>query len=181
MPGPIGPRLLIMVETVQPLSRATNAAAADAVGIQKSNMSHIQNTESKLIAELHERWAIAHGYRQASNKLDKSSGLGYHRSQGQARDGQAIDICGGPLMGPRNSAAEILQQRGRYARHEKSPARARNGSCRVMVRGSRNSVNQQASRRSSTVDQRARSTDKQAKPSSNRQASMDPGTSFKHP
>ena len=36
-------------------------------------------------------------------------------------------------MGPRNSAAEILQQRGRYARHEKSPARARNGSCRVMV------------------------------------------------
>ena len=41
--------------------------------------------------------------------------------------------------------------------------------------------NQQASKRSSTVDQRARSTDKQAKPSSKRQASMDPGTSFKHP
>ena len=40
---------------------------------------------------------------------------------------------------------------------------------------------QQASKDSSTVDQRARSTDKQAKPSSNRQASMDPGTSFKHP
>jgi len=39
---------------------------------------------------------------------------------------------------------------------------------------------QQASKDSSTVDQRARSTDKQAKPSSNRQASMDPGTSFKH-
>ena len=39
---------------------------------------------------------------------------------------------------------------------------------------------QQASKRSSTVDQRARSTDKQAKPSSKRQASMDPGTSFKH-
>ena len=151
----------------------------------------------------HEAWARAHGYRdndllnasntqafkqQASNKrqapatpgLDKSSRLGYHRSQGQARDGQAIDICEGPLMGPRNSAAEILQQRGRYARQEKSPARARNGSCRVMVRGSRNSINQQASKDSSTVDQRARSTDKQAKPSSNRQASMDPGTSFKH-
>ena len=41
--------------------------------------------------------------------------------------------------------------------------------------------NQQASKQASTVDQRARSTDKQAKPSSNRQASMDPGTSFKHP
>ena len=40
---------------------------------------------------------------------------------------------------------------------------------------------QQASKQASTVDQRARSTDKQAKPSSNRQASMDPGTSFKHP
>ena len=40
--------------------------------------------------------------------------------------------------------------------------------------------NQQASKDSSTVDHGARSTDKQAKPSSNRQASMDPGTSFKH-
>ena len=39
---------------------------------------------------------------------------------------------------------------------------------------------QQASKDSRTADQRARSTDKQAKPSSNRQASMDPGTSFKH-
>ena len=39
---------------------------------------------------------------------------------------------------------------------------------------------QQASKESSTVDHGARSTDKQAKPSSNRQASMDPGTSFKH-
>ena len=140
--------------------------------------------QSKLIAEIHEAWATLHGYRTKAQapsiKLDKRSQLGYCRSQGQARDGQAIDICGGPLMGPRNSAAETLQQRGRYARHEKSPARARNGSCRVMVRGSRNSINQQASKQASTVDQRARSTDKQAKPSSNRQASMDPGTSFKH-
>ena len=145
-------------------------------------MSHTRNT--RIIEKLHEAWATLHGYRtkvQApSNKLDKSFSLGYHRSQGQARDGQAIDICGGPLMGPRNSAAEILQLRGRHARHEKIPARARNGSCRVMVRGSRNSINQQASKDSSTVDQRARSTDKQAKPSSKRQASMDPGTSFKH-
>ena len=36
-------------------------------------------------------------------------------------------------MGPRNCAAETLQLRGRYVRHEKIPARARNGSCRVMV------------------------------------------------
>ena len=158
----------------------------------------MRNTKKPAIYPHHEAWAVKNGYRtvepeqlhssntqafaqQASNKLDRSSGLGYHRSQGQARDGQAIDICGGPLMGPRNSAAEILQLRGRHARHEKIPARARNGSCRVMVRGSRNSINQQASKDSSTVDQRARSTDKQAKPSSKRQASMDPGTSFKHP
>ena len=130
---------------------------------------------TRIIEELHEAWATLHGYRQTSNKLDKSPHPRYSRSQGQARDGQAIDICKGPLMGPRNSAAEILQQRP-----VKSPARGRNGSCRVMVRGSRNSINQQASKRSSTVDQRARSIDKQAKPSSKRQASMDPGTSFKH-
>jgi len=43
------------------------------------------------------------------------------------------------------------------------------------------SNNQQASKQASTVDQQARSTDKQAKPSSKRQASKDPGTSFKHP
>ena len=34
--------------------------------------------------------------------------MGYSGYQGQVRDGQAIDICGGPLMGPRNSAAETL-------------------------------------------------------------------------
>ena len=76
----------------------------------------------------------------SSKKLDKSSRVGYCRSQGQARDGQAIDICGGPLMGPRNSAAEILQLRGRYDRQEKIPARARNGSCRVMVPAPRTSI-----------------------------------------
>ena len=69
-----------------------------------------------------------------SFKLDKSSRIGYCRIQGQVRDGMAIDICEGPLMGPRNSAAEILQQRP-----VKSPARGRNGSCRVMVPASRNS------------------------------------------
>ena len=99
----------------------------------------------------HEAWARAHGYRdndllnasntqafkqQASNKrqapatpgLDKSSRLGYHRSQGQARDGQAIDICEGPLMGPRNSAAEILQ-----VEQHKYPGDRSSRNCRVMV------------------------------------------------
>ena len=104
MPGPIGQRLLIRAATVQPLSRATNAAAVDAAGIRRLNMSHTRNTKPA-IYKYHEQWAVKNGYRN----------------------------------------------------------------------------NQQASKDSSTADQRARSTDKQAKPSSNRQASMDPGTSFKHP
>ncbi len=72
-------------------------------------------------------------HQASKKKLDKSSHPRYSRSQGQARDGQAIDICRGPLMGPRNSAAEILQQRP-----IKSPAIGRNGSCRVMVTASPN-------------------------------------------
>ena len=55
--------------------------------------------------------------------------MGYYRSQGQARDGQAIDICGGPLMGPRNSAAEILQ-----GEQHKYPGDRSSRNCRVMVR-----------------------------------------------
>jgi len=87
----------------------------------------------------------------SSKKLDKSSRVGYCRSQGQARDGQAIDICEGPLMDPRNSAAEILQLRGRYDRQEKIPARARNGSCRVMVPDPRTSIKHQAPSRKPEV------------------------------
>ena len=58
--------------------RAMNAAAVDAAGIQKSNMSHIRNTK---INKIHEAWAVKNGYRpklQASSaKLDRSCGLGY--------------------------------------------------------------------------------------------------------
>ena len=113
----------------------------------------MQNTNDYLNPTNTVRFKASSSKRQASSpklqassskKLDKSSKIGYCRSQGQARDGQAIDICEGPLMGPRNSAAEILQQRGRYDRHEKSPARARNGSCRIMVPDPRNSTKPQA-------------------------------------
>ena len=55
--------------------------------------------------------------------------MGYYRSQGQARDGQAIDIGEGPLMGPRNSAAEILQ-----VEQHKYPGDRSSRNCRVMVR-----------------------------------------------
>ena len=92
-------------------------------------MSHTLNTNRIKPSGLIQATSIKH---QASG-LDRSSSMGYYRSQGQARDGQAIDICGGPLMGPRNSAAEILQQRP-----IKSPAIGRNGSCRVMVTASPN-------------------------------------------
>ena len=44
MPGLTGQPLLIMVEAARPLSRATNAAAVVAAGIQKLNMSHTPNT-----------------------------------------------------------------------------------------------------------------------------------------
>ena len=57
--------------------------------------------------------------------------MGYYRSQGQARDGQAIDIGEGPLMGPRNSAAEILQ-----VEQHKYPGDRSSRNCRVMVRKS---------------------------------------------
>ena len=97
-------------------------------------------TRPSVIDEIHDQWCRDNGYSgkpQASStkpqapatpELDRSSYPRYNRSQGQASDGPAIDICGGPLMGPRNSAAEILQQRP-----VKSPARGRNGSCRIMV------------------------------------------------
>ena len=84
-----------MVGAARPLSRATYAAAVDAAGIQKLNMSPTRNTnvwakpqdpaalvqapntESKLIAELHEAWAVAHGYRKKvqapSTKLQAAS------------------------------------------------------------------------------------------------------------
>ena len=91
----------------------------------------MRNTDPRLnkqILKIHEQWATARGYRQASNKLDKSSRVGYYRIQGQVRDGMAIDICKGPLTGPRNSAAEILQ-----VEQHKYPGDRSSRNCRVMV------------------------------------------------
>ena len=86
MPGLIGPRLWTQAATVLHRSRATYAAAVDAAGIQKSNMLHTPNTK---INKIHEAWATLHGYRtkaQASSaKLDRSSGLGYHRINGKVQ------------------------------------------------------------------------------------------------
>ena len=60
MPGLTGQRLLIMVGAARPLSRATNAEAVVAAGIQKLNMSPILNTRHKI----HESWAVKNGYRK---------------------------------------------------------------------------------------------------------------------
>jgi hypothetical protein len=87
MPGLTGQRLLIPVETVQPLSRATNAEAVVAAGIQKLNMSPTRNTNvwtkfrvpspwsgrQTKINKLHEAWAVKNGYRAASPKRQAAS------------------------------------------------------------------------------------------------------------
>ena len=80
MPGLIGPRSWTMAEAVRPLSRATNAEAVVAAGIQKLNMSPTRNTESKLIAELHEAWAVKNGYRKKVTS---------HKQQAASRKHQA--------------------------------------------------------------------------------------------
>ena len=90
--------------------------------------------------------------------IDKDPDVGYrgtddvtaiHGGHSSARSVQpkATSNTGdAPHMGPRNSAAEILQQRPL-----KSPARGRNGSCRVMVPSSLN--HQAASNEQSTSEQ----------------------------
>ena len=75
-PGLIGPRLWTQAATAPHRSRATSAAAVDAAGLERLNMSRTPNTERK-IYKYHEAWATANGYRikrQApSVKLQASS------------------------------------------------------------------------------------------------------------
>ena len=115
---------------------------------------------------------------QASSKLDRSSGLGYHRTNGKVQQRSRFV---GPSHITNRRHAHLVRSSMRAARStlESKPIKDLMKAGRLQGIGN-NSSNQQASKDSSTVDQRARSTDKQAKPSSNRQASMDPGTSFKH-
>ena len=70
--GLIGPRLWTQEATARHRSRAMNAAAVDAAGIQKLTMSHTRNTEP---------WARGPWFKSQapSFKLDRSSGLGYSR------------------------------------------------------------------------------------------------------
>ncbi len=79
MPGPIGQRLLIRVVIVQPRSRATYAAAVDAAGLERSNMSHTRSTKKKIYPH-HEAWAVAHGYRKKVTS---------HKQQAASRKQQA--------------------------------------------------------------------------------------------
>ena len=135
-------------------------------------MSHTRSTNHggwrvrpSVIDDNHYEWCKANGrdtswYKsskhQASIKLqapatpglDKSSHPRYNRSQGQASDGQAIDICEGPAMGPRNSAAEILQ-----VEQHKYPGDRSSRNCRIMVPnpGTNPSLKPQASSKASST------------------------------
>ena len=92
----------------------------------------------------------------ASIKLDKSSGMGYYRIQGYIRDGMAIDICKGPLMGPRNSAAEILQ-----VEQHKYPGDRSSRNCRIMVPDPRTSIKKKSYKPQASSIKRQASSDKQ--------------------
>ena len=118
-------------------------------------------TRPSVIDEIHDQWCRDNGYSgkpQASStkpqapatpELDRSSYPRYNRSQGQASDGPAIDICGGPLMGPRNSAAEILQ-----VEQHKYPGDRSSRNCRIMVPnpGTNPSPKPQAASKASSTD-----------------------------
>ena len=99
-------------------------------------MSHTPNTNRIKPSGLIQ----AASHKQQASGLDNSHDIGYCRTrvgilasarstqQGRTRDGTAIDICGGPLMGPRNSAAEALQ-----GEQHKYPGDRSSRNCRVMV------------------------------------------------
>ena len=94
-------------------------------------MSRTQNTNSKLITELHEAWATANGYRpqapsfkraggpagikhQASKKkLDRSSGLGYCRINGEV---QHLERFVGPSHITNRRNAHLVRSSMRAAR-----------------------------------------------------------------
>ena len=118
-------------------TRVDSVRAAGTAGTDPLRTYNMRNTNDYLNPTNTVRFKASSSKRQASSpklqassskKLDKSSRVGYCRSQGQARDGQAIDICEGPLMGPRNSAAEILQ-----VEQHKYPGDRSSRNCRVMV------------------------------------------------
>ena len=70
--------MLTQAATVLHPDRVINAAAVDAAGIQKLNMSHTPNTEPGAGGPWFKPQA-------SSTKLDKSSGLGYHRINGKVQ------------------------------------------------------------------------------------------------
>ena len=72
------------METVQRPNRATYAEPVDAAGPGRLNMSHTRNTEQ--LSKLSCPSSLRGKKPQASStKLDKSSGLGYHRINGKVQ------------------------------------------------------------------------------------------------
>ena len=75
-PGPTGRRLLTQAETVQRRSRAINVAAVVAAGPGRLSMSHIRNTN---------RIESSDSIQATSIKLDRSSSMGYYRTNGEVQ------------------------------------------------------------------------------------------------
>ena len=158
------------------------------------NTNHGKLKPRKTIYKYHEEWRktypsfIERGTSEqlASNKLDRSSGLGYHRTNGKVEHLER-SVARSHITNTRN--AHFVRSSKRAARKypgvrpikDLCQAVALQGIGTPSQKNQQATSNQQASRRSSTVGQDTQATDEQAKPSLNRSSSMDPGTSFREP
>ena len=155
-------------------------------------MSKIYYTEN--IKKVHDEWKRTYpsfverrnNEQLASNKLDRSSGLGYHRTNGKVQQRSRFV---GPTHITNARNVHIVHSSKRAARKYPGVRPIKDLCQAVALQGigtpsqktQQATSNQQASRRSSTVGQDTQATDEQAKPSLNRSSSMDPGTSFREP
>ena len=155
-------------------------------------MSKKYYTES--IKKIHDEWKRNYpsfverrnNEQLASNKLDRSSKLGYHRTNGKVQQRSRFV---GPTHITNARNVHIVHSSKRAARKypgvrpikDLCQAVALQGIGTPSQKNQQATSNQQAGRRSSTVGQDTQATDEQAKPSLNRSSSMDPGTSFREP
>ena len=112
-PGLIGPRLWTQAATALHRSKATHAATVDAAGPGRLNMSHTRNTEPWV----RDPWFKS----QASScKLDRSSGLGYSRINGEV---QHLSRFVGPSHITNRRHAHLVRSSMRAARSTLGSAR----------------------------------------------------------
>ena len=109
---------MITAETVRHRSRATNAAAVDAAGIQKLNMLHILSTNAWAkpqdpAALVRAPSSKLQACEVTSFKLDRSSSLGYHRINGKV---QHLERFVGPSHITNRRHAHLVRSSTRAAR-----------------------------------------------------------------